>query len=204
MSTRSATSRKSARAKPLHTGSPRDATPAIRVAIVVSSYNASITDKLLDGARKALSHRLPAAIADVFPAPGAFEVLTLSAAAAASGCYDAVVALGCIIKGETSHDHHLATAVTSGLAGLSINGGPFGPIPIGLGVLTVNSVKQARDRAGGRLGNKGQEAMNAALDTLSTLRLILSPADPDFADVIGSSFSSRPASALPDKARRRS
>jgi 6,7-dimethyl-8-ribityllumazine synthase len=79
-----------------------------------------------------------------------------------------VVALGCIIRGETTHDQHLARSVTDSLMRIAIDH----RVPVGLGVLTVNNAKQARDRAGGKFGNKGEEAMNAALDTLAVVRAV--------------------------------
>jgi 6,7-dimethyl-8-ribityllumazine synthase len=74
--------------------------------------------------------------------------------------YDAIVCLGCIIKGETSHDQYLAEAVAHGLTRISIDHG----MPVAFGVLTVDSVEQARERAGGKHGNKGAEAMTAAIE----------------------------------------
>ena len=137
--------------------------------MVVSRYNASVTDELMEGAASAYANRCGDTDSVVFvPAPGAFELTAISAELAASGRFDAVVALGCIIKGETSHDHHLARSVTDGLTRIAIDH----RMPVGLGVLTVNNAKQARDRAGGKLGNKGEEAMNAALDTLAVIRAV--------------------------------
>jgi 6,7-dimethyl-8-ribityllumazine synthase len=152
-----------------------------RLAIVVSRYNRTITDALLSGALATVRARVggdpPAA---VFDAAGSFEILAISRAAAVSGRFDGIVALGCIIKGETSHDQHLAASVTSGLANLTLHTG----VPVGLGVLTVDTIEQARARAGlttkraGRgatgeqLGNKGAEAADALIDTLVTMRTI--------------------------------
>lgn len=140
-----------------------------RVAVVVSRYNESVTDALLEGAAEAYAQRCGDGSSVFFvPAAGAFEIPAIAAELAECARYDAIVALGCIIKGETSHDQHLAHAVTSSLCNLSAAWG----IPVGLGVLTVNSAKQARERAGGKFGNKGAEAMHAALDTLAVLRAI--------------------------------
>lgn len=129
--------------------------------MVVSRYNATVTDRLLEGARAEYERRDgdPADLA-VYPAPGSFEIPVIAAAAARSGRFAAVVALGCIVRGQTRHDRYLAQAVTDGLMRLALETG----IPVGLGVLTVENAKQARDRAGGRKGNKGAEAMAAALD----------------------------------------
>jgi len=158
--------------------------------VVVSRYNASVTDELMEGAASAYAHRCGDTDRVVFvPAPGAFEITVIAAELAASGRFDAVVALGCIIRGETSHDQHLAQSVTRGLTNIAA----IHRIPVGLGVLTVNNARQARDRAGGKWGNKGEEAMNAALDTLAVLRAIRRGAG---AAILSDSR------AVPDKAAR--
>lgn len=147
--------------------------------MVVSRYHADITDRLLDGAIDAyrrsgpLSPSRPRRRADaagpaVIDAPGSFELVALSLAAARSGRFDGVVALGCIIKGQTRHDEHIARAVVSGLAQVTIATG----VPVSLGVLTVGTVAQARARAGGPHGNKGAEAMRALLATIASSRRI--------------------------------
>jgi 6,7-dimethyl-8-ribityllumazine synthase len=139
------------------------------IAIVVSRYNATITDKLLAGAESAFIEHAPTTPAPrVIDAPGAFELPTLALAAAASGLFDGVLALGCIIRGETSHDQHLAGAVAHGLVGVALRTG----VPVSLGVLTVNNPRQARDRAGGKHGNKGHESMIALLQTIQSVRAL--------------------------------
>lgn len=153
---------------------PRGAWP-VRTAVVVSEYNAPITDLLVVGAMEAFTlaggHKRDL---EIYQAPGAFELVALTAAAARSGRFKAVVALGCIVKGETRHDEFLGHAVTNGLAQVSASSG----VAIGLGVLTVNTQAQAVARAGGRKGsldaasNKGAEAMLAALYTARVLREI--------------------------------
>lgn len=137
-----------------------------RCAVVVSRYNAWITDRLLDGARDEwlASGGSPADL-EVVPAPGSFELPVLTRAAATCGRFHAVVALGCLIRGETTHDQHIARAVTDGLQRIAIDTG----LPVAFGVLTVDSEAQAEARAGGEQGNKGSEAMRAALETLRTL-----------------------------------
>ncbi len=144
------------------------------IALVVSQYNATVTDRLLSGAVRAYV-QAGGRITDLYvaQAPGAFEVLAVAAAAARSGAFAGVVAIGCIIKGETSHDEFLGHAVTSGLATLAVETG----IPVGLAVLTVNTAAQAVARSGlagqnkrvaGKpaFGNKGTEAMEAVLQTI--------------------------------------
>lgn len=148
----------------------------VRIAIVVARYNQWITDALVAGALETLADRAPDAKVDVVGVPGAFEIIAAAGAAAQSESYDAIVALGCIIKGETSHDQHLASAVTTGLARISAGELSIGEpraIPVGLGVLTVDSAEQAEARAGGVHGNKGAEAMGAALDMVIVLRQML-------------------------------
>lgn len=104
----------------------------------------------------------------VLEAAGAYELISIARAAAQSGMYDSVVCLGCVIKGETSHDVHINNAVATGLAQITINTG----IPVAFGVLTTNTNEQALARAGGDKGNKGAEAMNAALDAAYAIALL--------------------------------
>lgn len=145
-----------------------------RLALVVSRYNATITDRLLAGAVRAyaLAGGRPQDLYVAY-APGAFEVVSLSAVAGKSGLFEGVLAIGCIIKGETRHDEFLGHAVTTGLAQLSAE-----TVPVGLAVLTVNTVRQAEERAGvggGELGNKGEEAMLALLQTVGEARALRDP-----------------------------
>ena len=136
------------------------------IALIVSRYNAEVTDLMRDGAVRAFleaggsQNRLV-----VVPAPGAFELAAIAGAALRSGRYDAAVCLGCIVKGQTRHDEVIADALAVALAGLSAQTG----LPATFGVLTVLGASQARDRASGKRGNKGAEAMNAALDALASI-----------------------------------
>lgn len=132
-----------------------------RVAVVVSRYNSSVTERLLDGALTAYAERVGIGAVDVITAPGAFELPALCLAAAREGA-QAVVALGCLVKGETMHDRVIADAVAQGLINVTIVTG----VPVTFGVLTVNTPAQAMARSGGKEGNKGADAMNAALDVL--------------------------------------
>ncbi len=142
------------------------------MAIVVSRYNVTVTDRLLAGAAVAYQ-RAGGRLADlhIAEAPGAFELVPICAAAARQAGFAGVVALGCIIRGETRHDEVLGDAVTSGLANIALITG----VPIGLGVLTVNSAAQAAARAGGKLGNKGEEAMVAVLATIGEIAILSDP-----------------------------
>ncbi|MFT3685369.1 MAG: 6,7-dimethyl-8-ribityllumazine synthase [Phycisphaerales bacterium] len=132
--------------------------------MAVSRYNWTVTGALLEGAKKSYKAATGAELTDqdIYFAPGAFELVAISHAAADSRLYDGMVALGCIIKGETIHDQVLAHAVTQALANIPL----VTTVPVTLGVLTVNNAKQAKDRSGGKLGNKGAEAMDALLATL--------------------------------------
>jgi 6,7-dimethyl-8-ribityllumazine synthase len=141
-----------------------------RVAILVSRYNELITTKLLDGALACCEEAgLPRQQIDVVWLPGAFELAAAAAAAAQSGRYVCLVALGAVIRGETPHFEYVAGAAASGLADVSVRHA----LPVGFGVLTVDTLQQAMDRAGGSAGNKGHEAAAAALgaaDAIAQLR----------------------------------
>ncbi len=134
---------------------------------MVSRYNASVTDRLRDGALAEYAGRCSGFV-QIVDAPGAYELPALALAAARSGRFDGVVALGCLIKGETSHDRYIAEAVSRGLVQVTIQTG----IPVTFGVLTVDTPAQARARAGGSKGNKGADAMAAVLDSIDQMRII--------------------------------
>lgn len=138
-----------------------------RVAVIVSRYNELITRRLLDGARDALREGgVPETHTDVIWVPGAFELPVAAEAAAASGRYGAIVALGCVIRGETAHFEFVAGEATRGLG----NVGLAHRIAVGFGVLTTDTQVQAQARAGGAAGNKGYEAAAAALQTADVLQ----------------------------------
>ena len=140
-----------------------------RVAVAVSTYNAWITRELLAGARNEYLRRTGSEKGLlVFPAAGAFELTAICRSLAESGKFDAVVALGCVIRGETEHFDYICDSVTHGLTEITLRTG----IPIGFGLLTCNNAEQAESRAGGEKGNKGTEAMSAALQTVATLHTI--------------------------------
>jgi 6,7-dimethyl-8-ribityllumazine synthase len=138
------------------------------VAVIVSRYNASITDKLLEGARNTFQVHGPGGRLEVIPAPGAFELPALALAAAQSNRFDGIAALGCLIRGETTHDRVIADAVAHGLVQVTIATG----IPVTFGVLTADTPEQALARAGGSQGNKGADAMTALLETIAAIRLL--------------------------------
>ncbi len=137
-----------------------------RVAIVVSRFNEDVTRRLLAGAEAALrEHGIPATSVDVFWAPGAFELPVLAEAAAETGRYRAIVALGCVIRGETPHFEYVAGEAARGLGNVAL----AHRIAVGFGVLTTENEEQALARAGGSAGNKGFEAAEAALETADVL-----------------------------------
>jgi 6,7-dimethyl-8-ribityllumazine synthase len=137
-----------------------------RVAVVASSWHETVMEGLLAGARRALDD---AGVTDVtvLRAPGSFELPLLAQACAADG-YDAVVALGVIIRGGTPHFEYVSTAATDGLARVALDSG----VPIGFGLLTCDDEQQALDRAGlpDSHEDKGREAVEAALATWDVLR----------------------------------
>ncbi|MFG0294050.1 MAG: 6,7-dimethyl-8-ribityllumazine synthase [Phycisphaerales bacterium JB050] len=143
-----------------------------RAAIVVSQYNSWITEKLRDGALEVLAREAgELGQATVVEVAGALELPTMAAELAVTGHYGVVVVLGCVIRGETSHDEVINHAIFQQLTKTSAETG----VPFGVGVLTVNSPDQAEARAGGKLGNKGAEAMEAALRSaglIASLRLL--------------------------------
>ncbi|NNF43498.1 MAG: 6,7-dimethyl-8-ribityllumazine synthase [Phycisphaerales bacterium] len=140
-----------------------------RVAVVVSRYHRAITDALADGARSAfLAAGGRGDDLTLVPAPGAFELTAITRALAGDPAIDGVVALGCIIRGETTHDQHLAAAIAHGLTQVTLATGT----PVAFGVLTCQTLHQARERAGGEHGNKGVEAMRALLESMATLAAI--------------------------------
>jgi len=139
----------------------------LRVALVRSAFNAPVVNGLLAGARAALLEA-GAGERDLveIEAPGAFELPLLCLAAARSGRFDAVVALGAVIKGDTDHYEHVARAATEGLLRASLDTG----VPVAFGVLTVREEAQALRRSAPGSGNKGAEAALAAVATVHALR----------------------------------
>lgn len=142
----------------VHEGETRGA--GRRFCLVASRFNRLVVERLVDGARSALDD---AGVAeedvDLVWVPGAWE-LPWAAARAVEGGYDAVVALGCVIRGETPHFDYICEAATRGLGELSA----LGEVPVTLGLLTCDTADQARERAGGSHGNKGADAAEAAVE----------------------------------------
>jgi 6,7-dimethyl-8-ribityllumazine synthase len=149
-----------------------------RFAIVVSRFNESITTRLLEGAVQTLvAHGVADENIDVAWTPGAFEIPTVANRMAASGRYLAVICLGAVIRGETSHDQHINRAVSTALCEIGVHYG----LPVLFGILTCNTLEQAIARSGGqaattgkdqadsRIGNKGVDCAEAALEMVNLL-----------------------------------
>ncbi|OLD58798.1 MAG: 6,7-dimethyl-8-ribityllumazine synthase [Ignavibacteria bacterium 13_1_40CM_2_61_4] len=130
-------------------------------AIVVSRFNEFITKRLLESALDCLRRHGAAENAiDVFYCPGAFEIPQLAQQVARSDKFDAVICLGCVIRGETPHFEYVAAAVATGLERVALESS----VPVTFGVLTAHSLEQAIDRAGGKAGNRGWDASLAAIE----------------------------------------
>jgi 6,7-dimethyl-8-ribityllumazine synthase len=155
------------------------ARPEGRFAIVVARFNESITSNLLEGALTTLTGRgVPDEMIDVAWVPGSFEIPMVANRLAASGRYVAVLCLGAVIRGETTHDQHINRAVSMALAEI---GGRTG-VPVLFGVLTCNTLEQAVARSGGqagtrgkdrpdsKIGNKGAECAEAALEMVNLMK----------------------------------
>jgi 6,7-dimethyl-8-ribityllumazine synthase len=133
----------------------------MRVAIVVSRFNDFVTGRLLDGARAALTDAgVAAADVEVLHVPGAFEIPMAAQRVAETGKVDAVVCLGCLIRGETPHFEYIASACAHGITAAAASTG----VPMSFGVLTTNSAEEALERAAAGPSNKGREAADAAVE----------------------------------------
>lgn len=143
----------------------------LRVAIVVSRFNETIGKALLEGATDCLArHGAPAEMTVVW-VPGAFEIPAAAQRLAGSGEFDAIVCLGAVIRGETAHFDFVAGHASGGIGAVALETG----IPIANGVLTTEDSEQARDRAGGKKGNKGFEAALAAIEMANLFAALPKP-----------------------------
>ncbi len=139
----------------------------LRIALLRSRFNEAVVDGLLAGAQDALAEMgVSAGDIAVIDVPGSFELPLAAAAAADSGRFEAIVALGAVVRGETDHYEHIAREAVAGLAAVMREK----RIPIGLGVLTVAKEAQARARSRRGAGNKGAEAARAAVAMVSVVR----------------------------------
>jgi 6,7-dimethyl-8-ribityllumazine synthase len=139
----------------------------VRFALVAARFNSFIVQSLINGAVDTLRrHGIPSANIDLIWTPGSFELPLAAQRLAAGERYDGIVALGAVIRGGTPHFEYVAGECTKGLASVSLQYN----IPIGFGVLTVDTIDQAVERAGTKAGNKGAEAALSALEMVSLLR----------------------------------
>lgn len=140
-----------------------------RFAIVASRYHEVVTERLVDGARSCLvQHGAAEDAVDVVWVPGAWELPGVARRVAGTGRYDAIVAVGCVIRGETPHFEYVAGHAARGLGRLALES----DAPLTFGVLTTDTPEQAMERAGGKVGNKGWEAALAALELVGLFRAL--------------------------------
>jgi 6,7-dimethyl-8-ribityllumazine synthase len=150
---------------------PRADASRLRIAIIVARFNAFVTDRLRDGAVAALREAgAPESAIEIFSVPGAFEIPQAARAAAETGRFDAVVCLGCLIRGETPHFDYIASAAAHGITAAAGDTG----VPMAFGVLTTNTTEQAVERAGEGPDNKGREAAAAAIEMATLYRTLAS------------------------------
>lgn len=139
----------------------------LKVGVVVSRFNELLSTRLLSGATDALSrHGVAADDVDVAWVPGAFEIPFVADKLAKSGRYDAVIALGVVIRGGTPHFEYVAAEVSKGVAKVSLDAG----CPVMFGVITADTIEQAVERAGTKAGNKGWEAATGAIEMANLTR----------------------------------
>ncbi len=141
----------------------------IRVGIISTRFNEFITSKLLSGAMDGLlRHDVKEEDINVAWVPGAFEIPLIASKMAQSGKYDAVICLGAVIRGATSHYDYVCAEVSKGIANVSLQSG----IPVMFGVLTTDNIEQAIERAGTKSGNKGYECALGAIEMVNLIREI--------------------------------
>ena len=141
----------------------------IRVGIVAARFNEFITSKLLGGAMDGLlRHNVAEDDIHVAWVPGAFEIPLVASKMAKSGKYDAVICLGAVIRGATSHYDYVCNEVSKGVASISLEN----DIPVMFGVLTTDNIEQAIERAGSKAGNKGYDCALGAIEMVNLLREI--------------------------------
>ena len=141
----------------------------IKIGIVTARFNDFITSRLLGGAMDGLKrHDVPEENVDVAWVPGAFEIPLIASKMAKSGKYDAVICLGAVIRGATSHYDYVCSEVSKGIASVSLETG----VPVMFGVLTTDNIEQAIERAGSKAGNKGVECATGAIEMINLIRNI--------------------------------
>lgn len=141
----------------------------MRIAIVSTRWNEFILERLVAGAKdEARRCGILEENIDLAVAPGAYEVPFIAKKLAMTGRYDAIVALGCVIRGATPHFDYIAAEAANGVARVAHDTG----VPIAFGVLTVDTIEQAIERAGTKAGNKGRDTLLAAVETFNLSRII--------------------------------
>lgn len=141
----------------------------IKIGIVAARFNEFITSKLLSGAIDGLErHNVAKNDIDVAWVPGAFEIPLIAKKMAESGKYDAVICLGAVIRGATSHYDYVCNEVSKGVASVSLSSG----IPVIFGVVTTENIEQAIERAGTKAGNKGYDCALGAIEMVNLIREI--------------------------------
>lgn len=141
----------------------------IRVGVVAARFNEFIVSKLLSGCEDALlRHGVRGEDIDVAWVPGAFEIPITAARMAKSGRYDAVIALGAVIRGSTGHYDYVCSEVSKGVAAAGLDSG----VPVLFGVLTTDNLEQAIERAGTKAGNKGAECAQSAIEMVNLFRAL--------------------------------
>ena len=141
----------------------------IKVGIVCARFNEFIVSKLLGGCEDTLlRHGVQAEDISVAWVPGAFEIPLIASKMAKSGKYDAVIALGAVIRGNTSHYDYVCSEVSKGIAAVALESG----IPVMFGVLTTDTIEQAIERAGTKAGNKGSECAQGAIEMVNLIRAL--------------------------------
>lgn len=144
-------------------------TESMKIGIVASRFNEFITTKLVGGAEDALlRHDVKAENIDLAWVPGAFEIPLAAQKMACSGKYDAVICVGAVIRGSTSHYDYVCAEVSKGIASVSLSSG----VPVLFGVLTTENIEQAIERAGTKAGNKGYDCALSALEMINLLKNI--------------------------------
>ncbi|ARP50538.1 MULTISPECIES: 6,7-dimethyl-8-ribityllumazine synthase [Caproicibacterium] len=139
----------------------------IKVGIVASRFNELITNKLIGGALDGLKrHNVNDNDIDLAWVPGAFEIPLIASKMATSGRYEAVICLGAVIRGSTSHYDYVCSEMSKGIAQVSLSSG----IPVMFGVLTTENLEQALERAGSKAGNKGFECASGAIEMVNLIR----------------------------------
>ena len=142
---------------------------SVKIAIIVTRFNEFITSKLLAGAMDALKrHEVSEEAIEIVWVPGAFEIPLIASKLAASKKYDAIICLGAVIRGATTHYDYVCSEVSKGIASVSLATG----VPVMFGILTTENIEQAIERAGTKAGNKGYDCALGAIEMINSVKQI--------------------------------